>query len=215
MKIQSILSKEKTTNLSIILFWGAIWGLFESTIGLLLHAIRIIPTGTILFPIGYYFMQRSYRATDDIKSIFYTSAVAASIKLINLFSPLVPTIKVLNPSACILLEGLGVVIVLKYLLKEDNIFQFVHALTMSTAWRVGYYILCFGIFIPLGMMKSSSITNMSHFIEFFLINATINSFIIYIYEKVKVRYNKESKIRYHTLPAVTLYLLALAVQWIV
>lgn len=199
---------------TIILFWGAIWGIIEASLGLVLHTVRVIPTGTILFPIGYYFMQKSYRASGEVKSIFYTSALAASIKLVNLFSPSIPAIRVLNPSASILLEGLGVALVFKYFIKKDNDFKIIHALTMSMAWRLGYYIMCFTIFVPLQMMDSTSITNMGHFTQFFLINSTINTFIIYGYEKIRLGLNQESRIRYTTSYAVVLYLAALVVQWI-
>lgn len=199
---------------TITLFWGSIWGIVEASLGLILHAIKVIPTGAILFPLGYYFMQKSYKETGHLVSIFYTSVIAASIKLINLFSPIIPSIRVLNPAACILLEGLGVVLVFKYLIKISHGFKLAYGLAMSIFWRIGYYLMCFAIFIPLKMMDPQSIINLDHFIRFFLINSTVNSLLIYAYE-INLSYNKESNIRYNTVLAASLYLTALIVQWII
>ncbi|MDR7870996.1 MAG: hypothetical protein RIN55_09070 [Tissierellaceae bacterium] len=209
-------SEDKIRNLSIILFWGSIWGILEATVGLFLHAFPFkIPTGSIMFPIGYYFMQKSYKATNQLNSMFYTSAVAASIKLVNLFSPVVPIIKVLNPAGCILLEGLGVVLVFKYVVKDEKSIKFIHALTMSFLWRVGYYMMCLGIFVPLGMIKNSSILNMSYVTEFFFRNAFINSILIYLYSKVQYKNYKESTIKYNPLLSSSALILAIIVTWIV
>lgn len=210
-----LMLRDNMKDFYIVVFLGAIWGLVEASLGLLLHSIRFIPTGSILFPIGYYFMKKSYKMTGDISSIFYTSIVAASIKLINLFSPLVPTIKVLNPSFCIILEGIGVLVISSYLLKKEKPLELQHIFLMSIFWRIGYYLLCFTIFIPLKMMKSSSILNMNHFIRFFMINMVVNSILIYIYEKCKKNLEIRPKLEYSGITAIATYILALFVQWII
>ena len=141
--------------------------------------------------------------------------VATSIKLVNLFSPTIPLIRVLNPAGCILLEGLGVVLVFKYLVKDKKTINFIHALLMSITWRVGYYIMCLAIFVPLGMMESSSILEMSRVVEFFFKNGLINSILIYLYSKFQYRYDKESKMKYHPGLSTSALILALIVTWVV
>ncbi len=208
--------EDKAYNISIIVFWGAIWGIVEATVGYILHMLPFrVPTGSILFPIGYYFMQKSYRETKDLNSIFYTSSIAASIKLINLFIPMTPIIKVINPSACILLEGLAVVLVFKLFEYKEGPIKYIYALIMSLSWRVGYYIMCFAAFIPLGLMKSSSIIDRSKFIEFFLINGIINSLIIYFYAKITANNNKKIKIKYNPIFSTSLLILAFFIQWLI
>lgn len=210
------LSEDKIRNISIIIFWGAIWGILEATVGLLLHTLPFkVPTGSVLFPIGYYFMQKSYRDTNDIKSMFYTSIVAATIKLINLLNPIVPAIKVLNPAGCILLEGLGVALVFKYLLKDEKVLKFAHVLLMSLLWRVGYYIMCLGIFVLLAMMESSSILDKSRIMDFLIKNSLINSIIIYMYSKLQYRYTKESIMKYHPVFSSSVFILAMIITWVV
>lgn len=209
-------NKGKTSILSIILFWGALWGITEATVGYLLHMLPFrVPTGSILFPIGYYFMQKSYKETKDLKSIFYTSSIAASIKLINLFIPMIPIIKVINPFACILLEGLAVTLVVKLFEYEEEPIKYIHSLIMSLSWRIGYYIVCFTISIPLGIMKSSSVLDKNRFIEFFFINGFINSLIIYFYSKFVAKNNKESKLKYNPIFSTSLLALAFFIQWLI
>lgn len=215
-KLSTMFEDNKIRNLSIIIFWGALWGIFEATVGLVLHSFPFkVPTGSVLFPIGYYFMQKSYRATDDMRAMFFTSMVAASIKLVNLFSPTIPLIKVLNPSGCILLEGLGVVLVFKYLIKDEKTINSIHALLMSIIWRVGYYIMCLAIFVPLGMMESSSILEKSRVVDFFFRNGFINSILIYLYSKFQDSLDRESTMKYHPALSSTALILALIITWLV
>ena len=206
----------KLHTISIILFWGALWGVVEATIGYIIHALPFkMPTGSILFPIGYYFMQKSYKETKDLKSIFFTSAIAASIKLINLFIPTAQIVRVLTPSACILLEGLAVVSIFKLFEYSEEPIKFIHSLMMSLFWRIGYYVINLVVFIPLALASSSSIFNRAKFMEFFLINSFINSILIYFYSKFAAKNNKKLKIKYNPAFSISLFILALLIQWLV
>ncbi len=160
-------------------------------------------------------MLRAYRETGKLKSIFFTSIVAASVKLVNLFMPMLPIVKVLNPIGCILLEGLAVVAVFKYRHYVNGPIKFLYALIMSLSWRVGYYILCFTLFIPLNLMNASSIFRFNYFLEFFVINGLINSVILYIYTKASADLKRQHKMRYHLPIATSVLILAIAVQWLV
>lgn len=205
----------KTRFICVILFWGSLWGIIEATIGLVLHMLPFkVPTGSVLFPIGYYFMQKSYRENNDIKSMVYTSLVAASIKLVNLLSPAVPVLRVLNPASCIVLEGLGVFLVFKYIIKEENMIKFTHILSMSTIWRIGYYIMCLVVFVPLGMMESGSILGINKIVEFFIKNGLINSILIYLYIKVQSKHNKKSNIKYHPVLSSSIFIIAIMITWL-
>ena len=203
-------------NINVVLIWGAIWGIIEATIGNALHILPFrVPTGSVLFPIGYFCMQKSFKETQDINSMFFTASVASFVKLINLFSPATPVIKVLNPAACVLLEGLAVAIVFTIYQYKDSDIGLKQALIMSSSWRIGYYILCFAIFIPLMMMKSSSILDFGKFVEFFIINGLINSIIIYVYGKIPSKSKKVSRIKYNLPLSASLFLLAVIVTWVI
>ncbi|MDI9475288.1 MAG: hypothetical protein ACOX0L_07510 [Natronincolaceae bacterium] len=207
---------EKIRYLSIILVWGAIWGIIEATIGNALHLLPFrVPTGSVLFPIGYFCMQKSFGETGDIKSMFFTASVAASIKFVNFFSPITPVIKVINPAACVLLEGLAVATVFTIYKYKDSDIGFKQSLIMSSSWRIGYYILAFGIFIPLMLMEASSVVGLSRFVEFFIINGLVNSMIIYAYGKIASRSKRISRIKYNLPISASLFLLAIFVTWII
>ena len=207
---------ERMRYLSVVLVWGAIWGIIEATIGNALHVLPFrVPTGSVLFPIGYFCMQKSFGETKDTKSMFFTSAIAASIKFVNLFSPMTPVIKVINPAACVLFEGLAVAAVFTIYKYKDSDIGFKQSLIMSSAWRIGYYILCFAIFIPLKMMEASSILQFNKFAEFFIINGLINSMIIYTYGKIAGRSKRISRIKYNFPISASVFFLAVFVTWVV
>ncbi len=217
VKVSKIAERtERIRYFSVILVWGAIWGIIEATIGNALHLLPFrVPTGSVLFPIGYFCMQKSFDETKDIKSMFFTAGIAASIKFVNLFSPITPVIKVVNPAACVLFEGLAVAAVFTIYKYKDSDIGFKQSLIMSSAWRVGYYILCLAIFIPLKMMEISSISGFSRFVEFFIINGLVNSMIIYTYGKFVSRSKRISRIKYNLPISASLFLLAIFVTWIV
>ena len=64
-------------EISLIIFWGALWGLFEATVGYVLHAFEIRIGFLVWFPAAYFFMTRVYKQTGKTYSIFYTSVIAA------------------------------------------------------------------------------------------------------------------------------------------
>lgn len=208
--------QERLYNMSIILFWGALWGITEATVGYILHLMPFrVPTGSVLFPIGYYFMEKSYNEVKDRKAMVYTASVAAFIKLINLFMPAIPVIKVINPAMCILFESLAVVLVFNVFKYKEGSLKFIHALIMSSIWRIGYYMVCFAIFIPLGWMESSSILGLRKFAEFFIMNGLINSLIIYFYAKISSNMERNGKIKYNPLFSIIALGLAFMVQWFI
>lgn len=219
MDIKLLKIERKTKGiryLNIILVWGAIWGIIEATVGNALHLLPFrVPTGSVLFPIGYFCMQKSFNETGDIKSMFFTASTAASIKLINLFSPITPIIKVINPASCVLLEGLAVATVFTIYKYKNSDIGFKQSLIMSSSWRIGYYILCFAIFIPLALTEVSEVINPGRFVEFFIINGLVNSMIIYAYGKIVGRPKSTSRIKYSLPLSVLLFSLAIFVTWVV
>lgn len=94
-------------NVEVVLFWGALWGLEEATLGYLLHLLPINIGWLFWFPLAFAFMQLSYRKTGRVSSMLYTSFIAAAIKLIDLLLP-TRIDKIINPAAAILLEGAAV-----------------------------------------------------------------------------------------------------------
>lgn len=93
-----------------VVFFGAIWGLLEATIGYILHWLPSMVSGLVMFPIGAALMYAAYRNTDKKSVIIYVGLIAAAIKAINLLMPLpaIGPIKVINPMVSIVLQALVV-----------------------------------------------------------------------------------------------------------
>lgn len=95
------------SDIKTIIFWGAIWGIFEATLGWLLHLLHFKGEVMILYPIGLLCMMMATKQTGKISTTVKVSAVAALVKLINLFmQPTVPVYHITNPAIAIFLEGL-------------------------------------------------------------------------------------------------------------
>jgi hypothetical protein len=168
----------------ISLFWGALWGIVEATLGYLAHLVTVIPgiAGFIMFPIGFYFMTRAYRETGKLSALFNTAAVAAGIKLVDLFLPALNPIKTINPAAAILMEGLVLIVIYKVLQKSRRTFGFPGALLAASAWRVGFILysaLLLVFSIDDEFLSAVSIS------RFLLLESIINALIIAMYLKVE------------------------------
>ena len=110
------------SNLTIALFWGALWGLSEATLGQILHIVRIPGlAGFVMFPIGIFFMLKAFQDSKNLGVIFSTAVVAATIKLSDLLLPGTYTLDVLRPAIAIITESLAVIFLLSIV--ESRVFQ--------------------------------------------------------------------------------------------
>jgi len=116
--------------LQSILLWGFVWGAFEATAGVVLHQLPVALGAYIWFPAAYFFMDRVYQKTGRKRAVVWTALLSASLKLLNLFSPIRPDY-VINPAVSIILESLAMVLALKLNLK-------LRILSVNTLWRLGY-----------------------------------------------------------------------------
>lgn len=95
------------SKITTILFWGALWGILEATLGWFLHLIHFNGIVLILYPFGLMCMLMAAKQTCKTSSIIQVALVASLVKLVNLFMlPTVPVYHVLNPAVAIFLEGL-------------------------------------------------------------------------------------------------------------
>lgn len=217
-----IVSEDRNVNrdnvgrgMTAILFWGSIWGIVEATIGYLLHALPFkVPTGTFFFPLGCYFMYRAYEGTKSEQSAFYTASIAAAIKLVNLFIPGTPVIRVINPAISILFEGLTVFLAFKIFAYRGGRIGLLKALGISMAWRA-IYIVYLLITLPQAYIPGSAIDSFARFGEFFIRNSLINSLIIYLYARFfsEQRADRPQK-AFHPAISISIFTLAIFIQWV-
>jgi len=91
------------------LLWGSSWALSELTLGHLLHLFGFPGlAGFIMFPIGATMMIRVFKETGSRPAVFGAAALAAGLKLLDLFLPAPNLFTVINPALAILSEGLVV-----------------------------------------------------------------------------------------------------------
>ncbi|MDT8299380.1 MAG: hypothetical protein RQ801_13830 [Spirochaetaceae bacterium] len=118
----------------------------EASLGYLLHLLGdFLPipslSGTILFPVGLFFMVRAMRASGQTEAVPLVALVAAAIKSASILLPFVSLRFVRNPVMAILLEGVAVWIVIGISdLKADR-FLPLRAMAMSFGWRGAFLLL--------------------------------------------------------------------------
>jgi hypothetical protein len=92
------------------LFYGALWGLGEATLGHLLHLARVpgLP-GLVMAPFAVFVMARAAASVRShaAVAVFLAGAFAASLKLLDLVVPGTDILAVINPIQAILLEALA------------------------------------------------------------------------------------------------------------
>lgn len=96
-------------NLPLTITWGALWGLLEATAGWGMHVWHLPYKSLLLFPIGAACMLTGVYRAGRSGTALEIAAVAALIKLTNLFMPgYFPIYYVVNPAVAIALEGAAV-----------------------------------------------------------------------------------------------------------
>ena len=58
-------------KISMIVFFGAIWGLVEATIGYALHLLPALIAGSVMFPIVMFILYHAYKSLSSRKAIFF------------------------------------------------------------------------------------------------------------------------------------------------
>ncbi len=203
---------DKTTRgkmLTTIFFFGGLWGLAEAVLGYVLHMLPPGIQGFVMFPIGFYFMHRAYKRTQKPLAIFLVGVIATGIKLFDLFLPVVPVLRTVNPAACILFEAVMVFVVFRAFSTQSKAFIPLAAILPSLCWRILYIAMTyiqtlFGI--PSGTISAGwgTITQMV-FLEG-LANAAV--ILIYLYVEKAISRNTETKAR--LFPAYSIVAIVLA-----
>jgi hypothetical protein len=89
-----------------IIFWGALWGILEASLGWFLHLIHFKGEVLILYPFGLMCMLMAVKQTGQISATLKVAGVASLVKLVNVVMPFTTLYQVINPAIAIFLEGL-------------------------------------------------------------------------------------------------------------
>ena len=130
----------KKQNIPAIIFFGAIWGIIEATLGYLLHLlpISIYISGSVMFPVVAYILYKAYAVTKSKPDLLSIGLIAALIKAINFLMPFGSPFKIINPMLSIIMESLMVVLVISLLNKKDVFSKTSGFLLASFGWRLLY-----------------------------------------------------------------------------
>ena len=109
------MENKKTNFLKIVfsvLFFGALWGILEATLGTLLHLPFFDKLGiygastTIIVPLAYFLMANCYKKTNKFYAVYLMGVIASAIKLsVALVIGFRPS--VYNPAIYIIVEALA------------------------------------------------------------------------------------------------------------
>lgn len=166
---------------STIIFWGALWGIAEATLGYVLHwaavAIPGLP-GFVMFPVAFYFMKEAYQATGKAQTVVSVAAVAAMIKCVDLLVPGNDPIRIVNPALSIMMEGLAVALVFAYTEEKGTAVGFGHSFSMGVLWRglfLGYLFLISLFGLPAALATDGILINL----RFLLLESLVNACLMY------------------------------------
>ena len=187
MKTKIEIKKETIIKMmAISLFWGSLWGIAEATLGYLVHLVTFIPglAGFIMFPIGFYFMDRAYKESGKYISLLSTSAVAATIKLMDLFLPGLNPIFTINPAMAILMEGALLMIAYKMIQQSQRTFRFREALMAAAGWRATFILYSLAL-MALSISDDFFHIGIGNILRFFILESLVNALFITAYLKTK------------------------------
>lgn len=164
--------REKYSVFLNIVAWSAMWGIFEATVGYVLHALSFGFGWLVWYPAACFFMAGVYRKTRWAPAIFLTGLLSASIKMLNLFLP-GSIDRVINPAVSIIFEALAMAAVItaaNHLFEQrgkNMLAKAASALSMNTGWRLMYMLYAF-LLMPGWMRDISVISSMEKFTPFFI-----------------------------------------------
>lgn len=100
--------QNRANTILAALMAGSLWGACEASIGYILHRAHVPGlAGTVMLPLGIFFMITALKRSGNVSAMMMTALVAASWKGLNILMP-GGALNIINPVQAILLEGLAV-----------------------------------------------------------------------------------------------------------
>lgn len=206
--------KEKFKLLSIIIFFGALWGIAEASIGYLLHIIpglSLYVSGAIMFSFASIILYKAYQKTHSRMSLLYIGIVAAAIKAVDFFLPFTNPFKIINPMLSIIFEALALFAVITMLSREDLKSKATALMIGSLAWRVLFFAYMGTQYLSSGFVY---LQTAGQYLEFFVVYALLSAAIalafVYLDQLLVKRAFKLPRLDIVN-PAISFITLALAV----
>ena len=169
---------KKTKSILIyVLFFGALWGILEATLGYALQFLPPLVSGSVMFPIAATLMLVTYQNTKSRSAMIYVAAIAATIKAINLFMPGLPAIKTYNPMIAMMLQSLVLVVFIP-LFKKKSIPSVVSGIALvGFSWRL-LFLGNIAINHALTNFQFSQLASVSNMIQFVVFLGLMEALIL-------------------------------------
>jgi hypothetical protein len=196
-------------QLSMILFFGAIWGLLEATLGYLLQFLPPLVSGSIMFPMGATILIYAYKNTGSRTSMLYVGLVAASIKAINFFMPGLMPIKTYNPMIAIMLQSIAMIIIIPLFNRKQIPIQLLSLGIASLLWRI-LFIINISINHALTGFQFSQLSSTSKTYEFILMYGLLGAVALIVIFGVIFNFKKNLIIKFKPTYAISLSLLVIS-----
>lgn len=168
----------KTKNIWIyVLFFGAIWGILEATLGYVLQFLPPLVSGSVMFPIAATLMMITYQNTKSRSSMIYVAAIAATIKSINLFMPGLPAIKTYNPMIAMMLQSFVLAVFVPLFKKNSMPAVLTSIALVGISWRI-LFLGNIAINHALTDFRFPQLANLSSMFEFVLILGIMEALVL-------------------------------------
>ena len=160
---------------------GAIWGIFEATVGYLLHLLPIRIGFLVWYPVAAFFLMTAYRTTGRKPAVLGVAVLAAAIKLLNLMLP-GRIDRVINPAVSILLEGLAVFAAIyafeRLKWTKNTAGMLLVSIGMNMMWRV-LYLGYLAFLVPDWMREVSVLKSGGDLLRFLVVDQFCSSLIVF------------------------------------
>jgi hypothetical protein len=177
-----------------IIFYGAIWGLAEASLGYLLHFLPPLVAGVVMFPIAVYILMKAFRATGSRSVLVLVGMVAAGIKAVDFLLPGMSVFKTINPMISIMFESLVVAVAVPMLSSKKQLAKITGSLGVSVGWRMGYILYMVAQFLISGSM-TKFISSPALTLEFVLLNGVLSAILVYGVLLIEARTSIKAKFR--------------------
>ncbi len=170
------MKKLSLQRLSVILFYGSIWGILEASLGYALHFLPALISGSIMFPLVTFILLRAYANKKSKSDLLWIGVIAAAIKSVNLLMPSFNIWKTINPMICIVLESLMVIAVVSMLNKESIAKRLVALPLASIGWNA-IYLAYLGVTFLITGTLAIQIASVSALTNYLLINCLFSGIL--------------------------------------
>lgn len=167
-----------------IVFFGALWGFLEATLGYGLQFLPPMVSGLIMFPVAVLILTTAYSAIGNRSSLMAIGLVAAGIKAIDLLLPGLMPMKTINPMVAIIIEAAIVAIAVPLVVRKKPSSWLAGSILMSVGWRLGFVLFMYATYVFTGTL-AKWLGTLSQGIDFILVDGLMASALVLLVIGIK------------------------------